>query len=69
MTFELTVFKIQGFAVKLQSKTPGPFLNNVQLGLGALLTQFLMGMCFAKVLTEGQKQWQTQRRVKTAKRK
>lgn len=69
MTFEMTVFKIQGFAVKLQQKKPGPFFNNLQLGLGALLTQFLMGMCFAKVMAEGERQCRTQRRAKSANKK
>lgn len=69
MTFEMIVFKLQTAAAKLQNKKPGPFLNNLSIGGGAMLTQFLMAASFAKVLAEGEKQCRIQKNAKRVTRK
>jgi len=58
MTFEVFVYRAQTFAVKLQQSKPGGFVNNLRIGTGGIITQFLMGLCFAKIYSEGEKQWQ-----------
>jgi len=58
MTLELFVYRAQTFAVKLQQGKPGTFVNNLRIGFGGIVTQFLMGLCFAKIYSEGEKQWQ-----------
>lgn len=68
MTFEIFVYRAQLFAVKMQSRRKGWFVVLGQ-AFGGLITQFLMGLCFAKILAEGEKQWQKQRSAKFAKRK
>jgi len=69
MTFEIFVYRAQQFAVKWQGTKPGGFFNNLKIALGANITQFLMGMCFVKIYSEGERQWQKQRSVKSAIRK
>lgn len=68
MTFEMTVYKAQNFAAKLQTKKKGWFLL-FQQGFGGLITQFLMAICFAKILKEGEAQCQKQKNVKSVMRK
>jgi len=69
VTFEMIVYKAQVFAVKLQSTKPGVFLANLRIGFGALITQTLMGLCFAKIYSEGERQCLKQKRVKTVNKK
>ena len=57
MTLEVFVYRAQTFAVKLQQSKPGGFVNNLRIGAGGIITQFLMGLCFAKIYSEGEKQW------------
>lgn len=68
MTFEIFVYRAQLFAVKLQQKKKGAFLL-LQQGAGAMLTQFLMGLCFAKIMSEGEQQWLKRKSAKTANKK
>jgi hypothetical protein len=71
MTFEIFVYRAQMFAVKWQGRKPGKFLDNLAIAAGAMITQFLMAMCFAKILAEGEKQCRLkkQKSVRTAKPK
>jgi len=63
MTLEVFVYRAQTFAVKLQQSKPGGFVNNCRIGFGGIITQFLMGMCFAKIYSEGEKQWRLKQSV------
>jgi hypothetical protein len=62
MTFEIFVYRAQGFAVKMQNRKPGKFFDNLKMGLGGLITQFLMAACFARTMAEGEKQWRHRQR-------
>jgi hypothetical protein len=68
MSFEVFIFRAQTFAAKLQGNKhkPGSFLWNLQMSLGAMLTQILMTLAFGKVLAEGEKQWRKLQKQKSA---
>ncbi len=68
MTFELFVYRAQMFAMRQQQRTPGKFVNNFLIGLGAVITQSLMAACFARTMMIGESQWRKQRSV-TKKKK
>jgi hypothetical protein len=71
MTFEIFVYRAQLFAAKLQAHINGPqkFWTPYAVGLGGLITQFLMGICFGRCLASGEKQWRENeaRKVRTKK--
>jgi len=69
MTFELFVYRAQMFAVKLQSKPGRGFFILLQQAGGAWITQFLMALCFGKIMAEGQRQWLKQSSAKSVNRK
>jgi hypothetical protein len=71
MTFEIFVYRAQMFAAKLQAHIQGPqkFWTPYAVGLGGIITQFLMSICFGKTLAEGEKQWRIQRSAKSATKK
>lgn len=56
ITFELFIYRAQVFAMKLQQKKGGKFALFQNAG-GAFITQFLMGLCFAYIMKNGEEQW------------
>lgn len=56
ITFEIFIYRAQNFAVKLQQKKGGKFALFQNAG-GAFITQFLMGLCFAYIMKNGEDQW------------
>jgi hypothetical protein len=71
MNFEIFVYRAQVFAAKMQAHIQGPpaFWKPYAVGLGGIITQFLMSICFARTLAEGEKQWQKQKSAKSATKK
>jgi hypothetical protein len=73
MTFETFVYRAHLWSVKQQARmTPGkaPGAKDALLaGLGALVIQILMGLCYARILQEGERQWRKQNYAKRAVKK
>lgn len=67
MTFEIFIYRAQGFAMKLQQKKGGNFALFQNAG-GAFITQFLMGACFAYIMKNGEEQWKRKTASNAAKR-
>jgi hypothetical protein len=76
MTFEIFIYRGHTFAVKLQS-SPAPKANAgkfagllwmLKQSLAGFIIQGLMGLCYGKILQEGEKQWR-QRNAKSAIKK
>jgi hypothetical protein len=62
MTFEIFVYRANKFATKLLQTPPTATGAALKIGAGGFITQSLMGICFGKILVEGEKQWRNQQR-------
>lgn len=69
MTFELAMYRLQMFAGSLVNRQPRSFFDRLKMGAGGLMTQSIMGMCFVKVMKEGEQQWLKQKNAKFAIKK
>ena len=71
MTFEIFIYRAHMFSVKLQAymQQPPSFWKPFAASLGVLIQQTLMGICYARVLAEGEKQWRIQKSAKSATKK
>lgn len=67
MTFEIFLYRAQVFAVSLQGAKPGSFMANLKIGLGALITQTLMGIAFARCYSQGEVAYRKQQLQKRRK--
>jgi hypothetical protein len=64
LPFEMVMYRIQVFAAKLQQKNPQTFLGRLQLAFGGVLTQFVMGACFMRIMAIGESQWRKRQKSK-----
>lgn len=67
ITFEVGIYRAQCWAMKWQQKKGGKIALLQNAG-GAFVTQFLMGLCFAYIMKNGEEQWKRKTASNAAKK-